>query len=346
MDCDTTGIEPDYSLVKYKKLAGGGTMKIVNGSVGCALDVLGYSKLQKEAILKHVDECGAIEGAPHLKEEHLQIFDCSSRCGEGTRYIAPMGHLKMVAAVQPFLSGSVSKTVNVPNETTWEEMRELYTTAWKLGIKGVALYRDGSKASQPLQSAKPKVIDTAPCPTIPCVRPQGQRVRLPKKRNGFTQEGTVGGHKIYLRTGNYEDGTLGEIFIDLAKEGSTLRSLFDGLAVSVSIGLQYGVPLEAYVYQFCGTRFEPAGVVTGHPNIKLASSMNDYIFRVLAVEYLKRYDLANVKPDEVEETTEPMPPSGVNAKTGGMICPSCGGMMVTSGACHTCNQCGTTSGCG
>jgi ribonucleoside-diphosphate reductase alpha chain len=404
MDCDTTGVEPDFSLVKFKKLAGGGYFKIVNQSVPLALRRLGYSAAQaaevvayvsgtntllgaphinrqslraaglsdddvakiekalpgvfeltlafapwivgKEAyarlgitaetlskpgfnLLEHlgfnaeqVSEANdvivgrmTIEGAPHLKLEHYSVFDCANRCGrEGKRFLAPMSHIKMMAAVQPFLSGAISKTVNLPNESTAEEVRKIYEEGWKLGLKAVALYRDGCKASQPLSSsskrakAKDVVLETvaaalavavAPAAiTQEVTRPNGSRVRMPQKRRGFTQEARVGGHKVFLRTGEYEDGTLGEIFIDMHKEGAAFRSLMNCFAMAVSVGLQYGVPLETYVEQFTFTRFEPHGVVGGHPNIKFATSIVDYIFRVLGVEYLKRYDFAQVKPDE------------------------------------------------
>jgi ribonucleoside-diphosphate reductase alpha chain len=406
MDCDTTGVEPDFSLVKFKKLAGGGYFKIVNQSVPGALRRLGYSDAQgaeivayisgtntllgaphinrqslkaaglsdedvakvekalpgvfelslafapwvigKEAydrlritaetlakpgfnLLSHLGFSAAqvseandvivgrmtIEGAPHLKLEHYSVFDCANRCGrEGKRFLAPMSHIKMMAAVQPFLSGAISKTVNLPNESTVDEVRKIYEEGWKLGLKAVALYRDGCKASQPLSSSSKKakakeaepsleqvVENVAPIAVIApaaqqSLRPNGSRVRLPQKRRGFTQEARVGGHKVFLRTGEYEDGSLGEIFIDMHKEGAAFRSLMNCFAMAVSVGLQYGVPLETYVEQFTFTRFEPHGVVGGHPNIKFATSIVDYIFRVLGVEYLKRYDFAQVKPEE------------------------------------------------
>jgi len=408
MDCDTTGVEPDFSLVKFKKLAGGGYFKIVNQSVPYALRRLGYSEAQAAEIVAYVsgtntllgaphvnrqslkakglsdedvakvekalpgvfelslafapwivgkevyDRLGitaetlakpgfsllshlgfsadqiseandvivgrmTIEGAPHLRLEHYSVFDCANRCGrEGKRFLAPMAHIKMMAAVQPFLSGAISKTVNLPNDASVDEVRKIYEEGWKLGLKAVALYRDGCKASQPLTSSAKKAkkdvepvavgsaaagsaeaIALAPAPAAEVsVRPKGSRVRMPQKRRGFTQEARVGGHKVFLRTGEYEDGTLGEIFIDMHKEGAAFRSLMNCFAMAVSVGLQYGVPLETYVEQFTFTRFEPHGVVGGHPNIKFATSIVDYIFRVLGVEYLKRYDFAQVKPDE------------------------------------------------
>jgi ribonucleoside-diphosphate reductase alpha chain len=404
MDCDTTGVEPDFSVVKFKKLAGGGYFKIVNQSVPAALRRLGYSEAQAAEIVAYIsgtntllgaphvnrqtlkakgltdDEMAkvekalpgvfelslafapwivgkeayerlgisaqvmerpgfsllghlgystaqvteandvivgrmSIEGAPHLRQEHYAVFDCANRCGrDGTRFLAPMAHVKMMAAVQPFLSGAISKTVNLPNDSTVEEVRRIYEEGWKLGLKAVALYRDGCKASQPLTSSAKNsegaaeaeadtavVLAAAPSAKAKAelqTRPHGSRVRLPQKRRGFTQEARVGGHKVFLRTGEYEDGTLGEIFIDMHKEGAAFRSLMNCFAMAVSVGLQYGVPLETYVEQFTFTRFEPHGVVGGHPNIKFATSIVDYIFRVLGVEYLKRFDFAQVKPEE------------------------------------------------
>jgi ribonucleoside-diphosphate reductase alpha chain len=410
MDCDTTGVEPDFSLVKFKKLAGGGYFKIVNQSVPLALRRLGYSEAQAAEIVAFIsgtntllgaphvnrqslkakgltdedvakvekalpgvfelslafapwvvgkevyDRLGitaetlakpgfnllahlgfnadqvseandvivgrmTIEGAPHLRLEHYSVFDCANRCGrDGKRFLAPMSHIKMMAAVQPFLSGAISKTVNLPNDSSVDEVRKIYEEGWKLGLKAVALYRDGCKASQPLSSSAKKAskkaaepeaaaaaqTGAAPVAVAPVaasaqqlsVRPKGSRVRMPQKRRGFTQEARVGGHKVFLRTGEYDDGALGEIFIDMHKEGAAFRSLMNCFAMAVSVGLQYGVPLETYVEQFTFTRFEPHGVVGGHPNIKFATSIVDYIFRVLGVEYLKRYDFAQVKPDE------------------------------------------------
>jgi ribonucleoside-diphosphate reductase alpha chain len=257
-----------------------------------------------------------IEGAPYLRDEHYAVFDCANRCGRtGKRFLAPMSHVKMMAAAQPFLSGAISKTVNLPNEAAVEDVRQIYEEGWKLGLKAVALYRDGCKASQPLSTSskeKEREDDTAAkaapvtaiAPVPVAVRPEGTRVRLPKKRRGFTQEAHVGGHKVFLRTGEYEDGTLGEIFIDMHKEGAAFRSLMNCFAMAVSVGLQYGVPLQTFVEQFTFTRFEPHGVVTGHENIKFATSIVDYIFRVIGVEYLKRYDFAQVKPAPESATIE------------------------------------------
>jgi ribonucleoside-diphosphate reductase alpha chain len=248
-----------------------------------------------------------IEGAPFLKPEHLPVFDCANRCGRiGERFLAPMSHVKMMAATQPFLSGAISKTVNLPSDATVADVRQIYEEGWKLGLKAVALYRDGCKSSQPLNATSDSKSDTQEEAAAPIaaatltkvVQGNGNRLRLPKKRTGFTQEASVGGHKVFLRTGEYEDGKLGEIFIDMHKEGAAFRSLMNCFAMAVSVGLQYGVPLETFVEQFTFTRFEPHGPVSGHPNIKFATSIVDYMFRVLGVEYLKRYDFAQVKPEE------------------------------------------------
>ena len=430
MDCDTTGIEPDFALVKFKKLAGGGYFKIVNQSVPSALAKLGYTEVQVAEIVSYVTgtntftgaphlgrkallekglserdvakaeealrgsfdvsfalapwvlgtECYeqrlkiapevfnkpgfnllkhlgltpkqieelnevvigrmTVEGAPHLRPEHLPVFDCANRCGKkGQRFLEPMAHLRMMAAAQPFLSGAISKTVNLPNEATVEDIERIYYEGWKLGLKAVALYRDGCKASQPLSTksdddkddkkaeakkapavevpapmpvAAQSVARPAPNPNAEHLHPpQSVRHRLPKKRSGFTQEARIGGHKVFLRTGEYQDGSLGEIFIDMHKEGAAFRSLMNSFAIAVSMGLQHGVPLESYVDQFTFTRFEPGGIVEGHPNIKFSTSIIDYVFRVLGVEYLKRYDFAQVPPKE--EQTELLSSTDVTA---------------------------------
>jgi len=511
MDCDTTGIEPDFALVKFKKLAGGGYFKIVNASVERALGRLGYSKAQIAEILAYVvgtntflgapmvnreylkgkgfaneditrlesqlpgaftvegvfsgfglgpDLCKrlgveeaakapgwnllahwgltraqidllgdtllgrmTVEGAPHLRDEHLPVFDCANRCGKhGSRYLKPMAHVQMMAAVQPFLSGAISKTVNLPNDATVDEVMDIYTQGWKLGLKAVALYRDGCKASQPLSTsgkddktekedkaqgeaevraaaatvaaaAKPEARALVASSTAvatgsdaaaefgplfakaPVLSPQRQtvRYRLPKKRRGFTQEAKIGGHKVFLRTGEYEDGQLGEIFIDMHKEGAAFRSLMNSFAIAVSMGLQHGVSLGEYVDQFTFTRFEPQGAVEGHANVKFATSIIDYVFRVLGVEYLKRYEFAHVPPTETEEpshgTMTPAAPSASQAlhgetsqEIGAMggsaldqqlgkmmgdapFCDNCGHITVRNGACYRCLNCGSSMGC-
>ncbi|MGB8361598.1 MAG: vitamin B12-dependent ribonucleotide reductase [Acidimicrobiia bacterium] len=429
MDCDTTGVEPDFALVKFKKLAGGGYFKIVNQSVAPALSHLGYSNEQitdvvtyivgtssidgaphintesllekgfnEEDILKlqatlpavfelkhafnvftfgeetlqrigfTVDEytgwefdllralgftkdqiteandhiCGrqTIEGAPHIEEEHLQVFDTANRNGKyGQRFIHHNGHIKMMAAAQPFISGAISKTINMPKEVTVEEIEEAYNLSWELGLKAMALYRDGSKAAQPLNSTADEgedAEDEAPEVTaaveaekaihwgnLPAgISPtqayaQGMkppRFLLPARRAGFNQEARIGGHKVFLRTGEYQDGTLGEIFIDLAKEGATLKGILSCFAIAVSKGLQYGVPLEEFVDTFTFQTFEPRGMVEGHPHIKMANSIVDYVFRALGVEYLQRDELAQVPPNREMELPEPA--AGISADAG------------------------------
>ncbi len=279
------------------------------------LSYLGFTRTEIDEANDVIIGRMTIEGAPHLRPEHYTVFDCANRCGKtGKRYLAPMAHVRMMAAAQPFLSGAISKTVNLPNEATVDEVREIYEEGWRLGLKAVALYRDGCKASQPLStsSKEPNTEPTVarvslppdsmpalshlPAVSSPPTLPTGTRVRLPKKRHGFTQEAKVGGHKIFLRTGEYANGQLGEIFIDMHKEGAAFRSLMNCFAMAVSVGLQYGVPLETFVEQFTFTRFEPQGLVEGHPNIKFSTSIVDYLFRVLGVEYLHRYDFAQVPP--------------------------------------------------
>jgi ribonucleoside-diphosphate reductase alpha chain len=341
MDCDTTGIEPDFALVKFKKLAGGGVFKIVNQSVPRALANLGYPSDQIREIVHHILETMTIEGAPYFQVEHLAVFDCANRCGEnGTRFIAPMGHVRMMAAVQPFLSGAISKTVNLPHETTVEEIEEIHLQAWKSGLKAIALYRDGCKLSQPL---------TARAETS-SVLTQAGRKRLPAKRRGVTVEAEVAGHKVYIRTGEYEDGSLGELFIDMHKEGAAYRSMMNCFAISISLGLQHGVPLSEFVEKFTFTRFEPAGVVTGHPNVKMATSIVDYIFRVLGMEYLGRTDFLQVKPAlDLLGSTRTVSEHSSDG-TGDMVgdaplCDSCGHPTVRSGACFRCLNCGSSTGC-
>ncbi|MGE0253802.1 MAG: vitamin B12-dependent ribonucleotide reductase [Alphaproteobacteria bacterium] len=416
MDCDTTGIEPDFALVKFKKLAGGGYFKIINRMVPTALATLGYDKAAIEAIGQYavghgtlagapainadslrargfgdkeiaavesglasafdirfafnkwslgeafctgtlgldagdLDDpafdlleaigftaaeieranlhiCGTmtVEGAPHLKAEHLPVFDCASPCGRiGKRFLSVDSHIRMMAAAQPFISGAISKTINMPNVATVEDCREAYLLSWRLGLKANALYRDGSKLSQPLQAQLladdpdeaadvAEAIVEAPAAARATMlaervverviervveRDAGDRKRLPGRRKGYTQKAIVGGHKVYLRTGEYEDGTLGEVFIDMHKEGAAFRSLMNNFAIAVSIGLQYGVPLDEFVDAFTFTRFDPSGPVEGNDAIKMASSVLDYIFRELAVSYLARHDLAHVQPEDL-----------------------------------------------
>jgi ribonucleoside-diphosphate reductase alpha chain len=379
MDCDTTGVEPDFSLVKWKKLAGGGYMKIVNQSLQESLRQLGYSPEQIEDMRLHLLGTGSledagpidlarlkalgftgdeiqeaaqsvrmtgnltdftphinpkslaargvpeeeiraaririggtetIEGAPHLRPEHLAVFDCANRCGElGQRYIAPIAHIHMMAAVQPFISGAISKTINVPEHTTIEEIEELYIQGWRSGLKAVALYRDNSKGSQPLSAKFAEKVKEAErkadaiAAPAPDARPWGERRVLPRRRTGFTLEATVAGHKLFLRTGEYENGELGEIFIDMYKEGAAYRSMMNSFAQAVSVGLSYGVPLEKYVKMFTFTRFEPYGI-TDHPNVRACTSILDFIFRILGMEYLGQHDFIHVPPTLIDTRSD------------------------------------------
>ena len=408
MDCDTTGIEPDFALVKFKKLAGGGYFKIINQSVPAALESMGYGSAESEEIISYAvghgtmgnapginhtalighgfsqveidkveaalpsafdirfvfnqwtlgeefckgtlgipDEllnnptfdllshlgfskkqieyannhvCGTmtLEGAPHLKEEHYGVFDCANVCGRiGTRYLSVESHITMMAAAQSFISGAISKTINMPNDATIEDCQAAYELSWSLGVKANALYRDGSKLSQPLSSALiddeddlEETLMEAPAGDRPQILAEKivekviikevnrqARERLPERRKGYTQKANVGGHKVYLRTGEYEDGKIGEIFIDMHKEGAGFRAMMNNFAIAVSVGLQYGVPLEEFVDAFTFTRFDPAGMVQGNDSIKSATSILDYIFRELAISYLDRTDLAHVQPE-------------------------------------------------
>ncbi|MBC7745126.1 MAG: vitamin B12-dependent ribonucleotide reductase, partial [Flavobacterium sp.] len=504
MDCDTTGIEPDFALVKFKKLSGGGYFKIINQGVPSALRNQGYQEHEIKAIvnyakgaatldkaphvnfdslaakgftqdeLEKIDKsllaafeigfvfnqwtlgedclkrlgfkpeqynsqefnflraigftrqqiaeanefiCGAmtIEGAPYLKQEHYPIFDCANKCGnKGQRYIHATGHIRMMAAAQPFLSGAISKTVNLPNEATVEEIKECYELSWKSALKANALYRDGCKLSQPLstkssdskedkldtveevlgEAANLRLSDLTPDQVLEAARAILERSTnttfkrqlsavlekksLPHRRTGFTQKAAVGGQTIFVRTGEYEDGTLGEIFVDMHKEGATFRSLMNCFAIAISVGLQYGVPLEEFVDKFTFTRFEPSGMVSGHANIKSSTSMIDYIFRMLGYEYLGREDLVHVITEQKAVLGNPqMADEDVNNQEnnfaaapkqaenkissdkklkpvfdisgGGQSdapsCGNCGHIMVRSGTCYKCLNCGTQGGC-
>jgi ribonucleoside-diphosphate reductase alpha chain len=504
MDCDTTGVEPDYALVKYKKLSGGGYFKIINQSIPSALSKLGYSSDEIEAIVnyakghssltgaphinpeslltkgfteeeiatleaalpkaydltslfnvytlgdaclerlgysseqyqkpgfnllqalgyssKQVEEangyvCGTmtVEGAPYLKPEHYAVFDCANRCGsKGKRFIHAEGHIKMMAAVQPFISGAISKTINLPNETTREEVAHCYELSWELGLKACSIYRDGSKLSQPLtskssstendekteekvtiteaqfnaeqvlQAAKAILSDASNNGFREELTRMVERRKLPDKRNGFTQKAKIDGHTVYIRTGEYADGSLGELFIDMYKEGASFRSILNCFAISVSLGLQYGVPLDEFVNRFTFTRFEPAGRVE-HPNIKSATSVFDYIFRMLGYEYLNRKDLVHVQPEEPEiidekpvagnlpEQAQTIVTETLTTKSNGKgysvvtqsrtvlmeqtqqvlasmmgdapICNVCGHITIRSGTCYKCLNCGNSLGC-
>ena len=446
MDCDTTGVEPDFALVKWKKLAGGGYFKIINQSLPRALKNLEYSSdevldivsyvlghdslehaphINPEALInlgytqKEIDEAchdiekmnaldeytrhinpselkakglskkqiqesllyingtESIEGAPHLKPENYPVFDTANKCGTGSRYIEPMGHVRMMAAVQPFLSGAISKTVNLPNECTVEDIREIYMQAWKLGLKAIAIYRDGSKGSQPLSSrsgsdnsksddekSQDKTEELLK-EALKDIVPRGEKLRLAGKRTGYNYAATIGGQRIFFRTGEYENGQIGEIFIDMFKAGASYKSLLNCFAVSVSLGLQYGVPLEKFVEKFIYTRFEPSGF-TDHPNVRNATSPLDFIFRILASEYLGRTDLIQVPPTEVDDTSYDVA-KDIEEKTvmdrihnsdqsrmdnflsnldgDAPPCDLCGHITVRNGTCYRCLNCGNSMGC-
>ncbi|RPJ04807.1 MAG: vitamin B12-dependent ribonucleotide reductase, partial [Spirochaetaceae bacterium] len=483
MGCDTTGIEPDFALVKFKKLAGGGYFKIINTSLPPALKRLGYTEKQIDEIIHYcighatlegspavsfddlrkkgmpdvsiekirealtsaftiqsafnpgvigkevlekslklesadiqapgfnllsvlgftgeqIDKasrfaCGTmtIEGAPHLKTEHYAVFDTAGKSGaHGTRILSWQAHVDMMAQVQPFISGAISKTINMPNEATVSEIRDAHWMCWEKMIKAVAIYRDGSKLSQPLSSLEPgtdslrdallalakksgspaaqAATQPAGQPVIPMTQQRKKRSTLPNRRNGYTQKAKIGGHSIFIRTGEYEDGSLGEIFLDMHKEGAAFRSLLNNFAIAISLGLQYGVPLEEYVDAFTFTRFEPNGMVMGHQNIKMTTSVIDFIFRDLAFSYLRRADLVQVKPDDLIATTtmndlankagqdgrsgqnstgQPEQNPGLVARSIGYEgdpCPECGHFtLVRNGTCLKCETCGSTTGC-
>jgi ribonucleoside-diphosphate reductase alpha chain len=367
MDCDTTGIEPDLALVKYKKLVGGGLIKIVNNTVPEALMKLGYSPEQMSEIVSHIDQNGKIEGAPYLKAEDLPVFDCSLAPPNGGRSIAWTGHVKMMAAAQPFLSGAISKTINMPEESTVEDVMDAYIESWKLGLKAVAIYRDNSKRSQPLSAAGQKKDEKKSEPVAGVVEAmqqelfaRAQREKMPAERASVTHKFSIGGHEGYITVGMYEDGRPGEIFIKMSKEGSTLSGIMDGLALTVSIGLQYGVPLKVYVDKLLNTRFEPSGI-TANPKIRFVSSVLDYIARWLggrfiSADYLKLNgaalpETAAVAPAfVVAQALAALPVSNAsskpsNAHEGAPTCSECGMLMVPNGACYKCENCGSTSGC-
>jgi ribonucleoside-diphosphate reductase alpha chain len=372
MDCDTTGIEPDLALVKHKRLVGGGVIKIVNNTVPMALMRLGYSDVQTSLIVDWIDQHGTIEGAPSLRPEHLPVFDCSLATGGG-RSIAWRGHLQMMAAAQPFLSGAISKTINMPEESTIEDVMQAYIQSWKLGLKAVAIYRDNSKRSQPLSAAGGKKTEPAEAtaPATPAVKTDAPapaqhelfragRKKLPNERRSITHKFNVGGHEGYLTVGMYDDGEPGEIFIKMAKEGSTLSGIMDGFALSVSIALQYGVPLRALIDKFVNARFEPSGY-TGNKEIPYAKSIIDYIGRWLGGKFISR-DYVVQTADSLEA---PAPPKAafsapIAVASGSMTeeksrpraaiddapsCSECGMLMTPNGSCYKCENCGSTSGC-
>jgi ribonucleoside-diphosphate reductase alpha chain len=354
MDCDTTGIEPDIALVKYKKLVGGGMLKIVNSTVPEALARLGYTEPQVKTIIHFIEMNDTIEGAPHLKEEHLPVFDCAFRPKNGERCIAYLGHIRMMAAVQPFLSGAISKTVNLPHEATVEEIEDAYTQAWRLGLKAIAVYRDGCKRVQPLilskeEQTREKVHEQGYGP------PEAVRHKLPDERRSITHKFSVGGHEGYVTVGMYQDGRPGEIFIVMAKEGSTISGLMDSFATAISLSLQHGVPIKLLVDKFAHTRFEPSGY-SQHPDIGYAKSIMDYIFRWLDLKFPDGR-FPEDRPAAVAPQVEVVDASGLGgelddgegltfiAESDAPACHECGSIMVRSGACHKCLNCGATSGC-
>ena len=358
MDCDTTGVEPDLALVKFKKLVGGGAMRIVNQTVPVALSKLGYSESQVSDITRHIDEHGTIEGAPHVKPEHLPVFDCAFKAQRGTRFIHHMGHIKMMAAVQPFISGAISKTVNVPEHTTVEEIMETFIQSWRLGVKAIAIYRENSKRIQPLSTSQGAKEKPALQPaTAAGFRPV--RRKLPAERNAITHKFSIGGHEGYITVGMYEDGQPGEIFLVMAKEGSTISGLMDSFATAISLALQYGVPLKVLIDKFSHVRFEPSGH-TGNPEVPFAKSVVDYIFRWLAAKFLSPEEKIQAGvhvPEEAPKAEQqklefkPLFDSPVNglksmyALDDAPTCAGCGSLMVRNGACYKCMNCGETSGC-
>ncbi|HLF57566.1 MAG TPA: vitamin B12-dependent ribonucleotide reductase [Thermoanaerobaculia bacterium] len=361
MDCDTTGVEPDIALVKYKKLVGGGLIKIVNNTVPLALKRLGYDKEEIRAIVEHIDEHDTIEGAPFLKPEHLPVFDCAFKPARGSRSIHYMGHLKMLAAVQPFISGAISKTINMPEETTVDEIQTAYIEGWRMGLKAVAIYRDNCKRSQPLSTkkndSKPAAAPAAQAPAITVVagdRPV--RHKLPDERRALTHKFSINGHEGYITVGLYEDGQPGEIFLTMAKEGSTISGLMDAFATSISLALQYGVPLKALVDKFSHMRYEPSGF-TKNPEIPIAKSITDYIFRWLASRFLSTEEkqAVGVVVRELDSNGVATAAWARGEATGikftvdlgadAPSCHDCGAIMVRNGSCYKCNNCGSTSGC-
>jgi ribonucleoside-diphosphate reductase alpha chain len=388
MDCDTTGVEPDLALVKYKKLVGGGMIKIVNNTVPTALFKLGYNHDQADAIVSYIDATGTIEGAPHIKDEHLAVFDCSFKPSKGTRSIAYMGHLRMMAATQPFISGAISKTVNLPNNATVEDIMESYIQAWKLGIKAVAIYRDGCKQSQPLSAAGTKTANSSKddarvaAPQVQIEEqnlnapPRAVRNKLQEERASITHKFKVGDHEGYITVGLYPSGEPGELFITMAKEGSTVSGLMDSFALAVSIALQHGVPLKLFCEKFAHTRFEPSGW-SGNPEIGYAKSIMDYIFRWLQMRFLtgqqqllfesfrpRTSDLGPQASGTGSQDAAPIrrPEAGTREPGAGSIhaadalagivdmgdapsCSFCGSIMTRNGSCYRCMSCGSTSGC-
>jgi len=373
MDCDTTGIEPDIALVKYKTLAGGGLLKLVNRTVPDALRRLGYSTEQADAVVKYIDEHDTIEGAPGLQDRHLPVFDCAFKPRNGRRFIPYLAHIRMMSAVQPFLSGAISKTVNMPEQATVEEIISTYHDAWKLGLKAVAIYRDGCKRSQPVNTGKSKTVAPAAAAAAETAHPGGNgsrarplRRRMPSTRQSVTHKFDIAGHEGYLTVGLYEDGTPGEMFITMAKEGSTVGGLMDCFGTAISLCLQYGVPLKTLIEKFAHSRFEPSGF-TKNPNIPIAKSLMDYIFRWLGQSFLDHRDEPSRKAAEgnapainaavsaataaaAETTVAAAAPKRVDQQFRHFMedapaCDQCGAITVRNGACYKCFNCGNSMGC-
>ncbi len=364
MDCDTTGVEPDIALVKYKKLVGGGMMEIVNQTVPAALGRLGYEPSQVGEIVGYIDEYETIEGAPHLKDKDLPVFDCAFKPMQGARSIHYMGHIRMIGATQPFVSGAISKTVNVPKEATVDEIQRAYIDSWRLGAKAVSIYRDGSKRTQPLNTSR--AAKAGLVAAVEGLVAQPVRRRLPDERQAITHKFDIAGHEGYITIGLFEDGSPGEIFLVMAKEGSTISGFADAFAQAVSYALQYGVPLQVLVDKFSHVRFEPSGV-TKNPKVRIAKSIVDYVFRWMATKFLSREAQFEagvnqpVSPEEpsAEEPKLPLDQRGANGSGWATLasfaaiqnqedappCSTCGEIMVRSGSCYKCNNCGTTSGC-
>jgi len=361
MDCDTTGVEPDIALIKYKKLVGGGLLKIVNNTVPRALKRLGYDVKQIQDIVEYVEEHETIEGAPHLRDDDLPVFDCAFKPANGSRSIHYMGHVKMMGAVQPFISGAISKTINMPTDTTVEDIMHAYTESWKLGLKAVAIYRDGSKRTQPLNTSKDKEEQKAV--VVESKEARALRRRLSDERPSITHKFDIAGHEGYIHAGMYEDGQPGEIFIKMSKEGSTISGLMDSFATAVSMALQYGVPLQVLVDKFSHTRFEPSGF-TKNPDIPMAKSIMDYIFRWLASKFLDgdaQIEAGIIQREPVEEAKKVISIAAHPPRGGAPVasisnvtrlyqqdappCPDCGAIMIRSGACYKCMNCGAVSGC-
>ena len=363
MDCDTTGIEPDIALVKYKKLVGGGVLKIVNNTVPLALQKLGYAPETIHSVLGFIDQAETIEGATGLKAEHLPVFDCAFKPANGARSIHYMGHIRMMGAVQPFLSGAISKTVNMPSSANPADIEQAYLESWRLGLKAVAIYRDGCKRSQPLNTAKEKKEEVA----APAAPERLARRRLPDERRSITHKFSIGGHEGYMTVGMYADGSPGELFVTMAKEGSVVSGLMDGFATSISMALQYGVPLQVLCDKFSHTRFEPSGF-TGNPDIPIAKSITDYIFRWLSLKFLPSEDAQQVEEARKDlapgaapqaprlsasATVVALPPVARPPAPGETVvqqqdappCPTCGSITVRNGACYKCLNCGSTTGC-